>query len=225
MVQRLGSPPHTRGKGVRISASCSSNGITPAHAGKRDPGLGTAPAAWDHPRTRGEKWTQTSARGTAQRDHPRTRGEKAHYFLPPFLVVGSPPHTRGKVHDELHVGGQIGDHPRTRGEKYGDPIRYGRPLGSPPHTRGKDTGEGGKVGGLGITPAHAGKSWTYAPLPSFFGDPPRTRGEKRGDLHRDADAPGSPPHTRGKVLVELDDGIFHRITPAHAGKRLNGSRF
>ena len=34
-LQRLGSPPHMRGKGARLTDHGNGNGITPACAGKR----------------------------------------------------------------------------------------------------------------------------------------------------------------------------------------------
>ena len=72
-----GSPPHMRGK-VRILISCdNSQGITPAHAGKREAHAGSA---------------------GGRRDHPRTCGEKQLLLLLLKLRVGSPPHMRGKAH-------------------------------------------------------------------------------------------------------------------------------
>ena len=74
--QKLGSPPHMRGKvGVcrLVDGIC---GITPAHAGKRAIRTAKWKANEDHPRTCGEKSTQTEAKKIAR---------------------GSPPHMRGKV--------------------------------------------------------------------------------------------------------------------------------
>ena len=70
-----GSPPHTRGKvwmAVYIRLKWR---ITPAHAGKRNFIRGCI---------------------SIERDHPRTRGEKICVNFPPSLLMGSPPHTRGK---------------------------------------------------------------------------------------------------------------------------------
>ena len=71
----LGSPPRMRGK---VRAQCVQRdcvGITPAYAGKRD----LFPAG-----------------KTAPRDHPRVCGEKAQRARGLNLILGSPPHVRGK---------------------------------------------------------------------------------------------------------------------------------
>ena len=111
-------------------------GITPAHAGKSG---------------------KHSQRGVAGEDHPRTRGEKASSHDPRTGIIGSPPHTRGKVTKEggkymdnritpAHAGKsykpygaklKLRDHPRTRGEKLRLYLILTSLLGSPPHTRGK----------------------------------------------------------------------------------------
>ena len=111
-----GSPPHMRGKVNLAVCSCRQRRITPAHAGK-------SPRALRRPGGR--------------RDHPRTCGEKALLFLGLPLMLGSPPHMRGKVALKglLHITSGItpahagkrtwtrfsailsGDHPRTCGEK------------------------------------------------------------------------------------------------------------
>ena len=50
-----GSPPRMRGKGGILPRRMSSQGITPAHAGKRAARVALACPAWDHPRACGEK--------------------------------------------------------------------------------------------------------------------------------------------------------------------------
>ena len=179
-------------------------GITPAHAGK-SLDFGTA--------------------GQAAQDHPRTRGEKAFFSVEKSTLPGSPPHTRGKgitakttrttkritpAHAGKRGRGWLpvawkGDHPRTRGEKYDGVWREHR--------------------GTGITPAHAGKRPCCRRSCCRRRDHPRTRGEKEDEPKTDAPEEGSPPHTRGKVIRGQLGGVSHGITPAHAGKRLNGSRF
>ena len=111
-----GSPPHTRGKALMWRAWSLMGRITPAHAGKS---------------------TSTAAPEIPARDHPRTRGEKPCWFRVAFVLIGSPPHTRGKGKLQIpefplygitpaHAGKRaksqriprhIEDHPRTRGEK------------------------------------------------------------------------------------------------------------
>ena len=164
-------------KGITRLLGRGSVRITPARAGKR-------PAA-------------TSSR-MPNRDHPRTRGEKTSWGKWGCRCEGSPPHTRGKgkVHrggDGLvgitpaHAGKRLhpygpyawpGDHPRTRGEKL-VPLALGLGFqGSPPHTRGKGQSAGQAVLVVGITPAHAGKSYeTLAGRVPTKGSPPHTRGK------------------------------------------------
>ena len=93
-------------------------------------------------------------------------------------MLGSPPHTRGKVGDaisgflELRItpayAGKscakvyfycwVEDHPRIRGEKWLEGFSTFSIYGSPPHTRGKEMISGLYERDLGITPAYAGKS-------------------------------------------------------------------
>ena len=86
--------------------------------------------------------------------------------------------------------------------------------------RGKVSCKHGYRNMAGITPAHAGKSFT-GPTLTFVGkDHPRPCGEKAN--RRDAHAPrrGSPPPMRGKGACAPEWSPSARITPAHAGKRL-----
>ena len=53
--QHSGSPPHTRGKVCCTRCRASSQGITPAHAGKSTALALVLVMIEDHPRTRGEK--------------------------------------------------------------------------------------------------------------------------------------------------------------------------
>ena len=131
-----GSPPHTRGKGGDVLGVVFDLGITPAYAGKRVRQRGISEDVWDHPRIRGEK-------------------EELPFRTP--SSIGSPPHTRGKVHwiprsisrrriTPAYAGKSQDcrvcckgseDHPRIRGEKLGRILKKVKNGGSPPHTRGK----------------------------------------------------------------------------------------
>ena len=75
-AQKLGSPPHMRGKGFVTAGKSPPLGITPAHAGKRESLSRCSSCTWDHPRTCGEKYVSYAA---------------------DFWLMGSPPHMRGKV--------------------------------------------------------------------------------------------------------------------------------
>ena len=193
-------------------------GITPAHAGKRNIASVKLNEAWDH---------------------PRTCGEKMGVGCPEYILLGSPPHMRGKVHflrrqdrragiTPAHAGKSgpgdsrvldLRDHPRTCGEKSNTVSPGALYRGSPPHMRGKD-----RMGTIltvtpGITPAHAGKSIRRYFSNVLAGDHPRTCGEKRNTCYHLLLITGSPPHMRGKVLNFDCVAPAHGITPAHAGKR------
>ena len=166
-----------RGKEKGTSASVSGSGITPAHAGKS-------------PQTRHQCETP--------RDHPRTCGEKSLNKLPKLLILGSPPHMRGKAPNAdssasgsgitpAHAGkrplrtqlqGNFRDHPRTCGEKQCAPCPRACLVGSPPHMRGKAPNADSSASGSGITPAHAGKRILSSISFPSIGDHPRTCGEK-----------------------------------------------
>ena len=106
-----------------------------------------------------------------------------------------------------------------RGEKPFKISKHKYVQGSPPHARGKEvhTFNGFRV--AGITPACAGKRTSRAPMWPAMRDHPRMRGEKVAEQILAMDAPGSPPHARGKATVYLWQRDPLRITPACAGKR------
>ena len=131
-----GSPPRGRGKGFRRHRHEPGYGITPAWAGKREPGV---LMVWQF------------------QDHPRVGGEK---ILEPSMGVGnfgSPPHGRGKVvRSGVHrccrgitpawAGKRCSsgrccmrqrDHPRVGGEKTENITPSIYEQGSPPRRRGK----------------------------------------------------------------------------------------
>ena len=157
---------------------------------------------------------------------------------------GSPPHTRGKVilNSSFRISARITpahagksctstiqrytgrDHPRTRGEKLRQEDLAAQIQGSPPHTRGKVPDMLFPVMLRRITPAHAGKSFSCIVFPPFIRDHPRTRGEKRNLQADFATGKGSPPHTRGKGTMTINEFAAEGITPAHAGKSALHSR-
>ena len=75
-IQKLGSPPHLRGKQFVSDFPDVSYGITPAPAGK----------------------TLSAFFSTIEvTDHPRTCGENNVSFTRHYTTFGSPPHLRGKL--------------------------------------------------------------------------------------------------------------------------------
>ena len=219
-----GSPPHTRGKVRHLSHIPQLVGITPAHAGKSP---WTAPKRQrngDHPRTRGEKHFLGVSQCHNQGSPPHTRG-KGPCLLPHGLSVGITPARAGKSLGIATLSRCPRDHPRTRGEKVPVANPFSRQRGSPPHTRGKEPVPLRHDRLSGITPAHAGKSTVSREATLVVRDHPRTRGEKVSAAIMRAISRGSPPHTRGKAGDPRGFAAEKGITPAHAGKRLNGSRF
>ena len=131
--------------------------ITPAHAGKTDPGI-------------------LSVR--VLRDHPRACGENKMCPAPCLLHAGSPPRMRGKLLSNAcgslparitpaHAGKTRGcaefrqsgwDHPRACGENCVRLLVSLIQTGSPPRMRGKRINIHSSRLKPGITPAHAGKT-------------------------------------------------------------------
>ena len=194
----VGSPPRMRGKVWPMSTPLSPVRITPAYAGKRTPYIPMS---------------------STPRDHPRTCGEKIEYTGIHRVVLGSPPHMRGKV--ALLGEGQV---------KLGITLAYARKSetaaghsiagsGSPLRMRGKDICTMDDESGEGITPAYAGKSCPFLWFRRRYKDHPRICGEKRFLRPSLVFYGGSPPHMRGKVADLLDKWDVSRITPAYAGKR------
>ena len=92
--------------------------------------------------------------------------------------------------------------------------------GSPPHGRGKAASFIGGTWERRITPAWAGKNPWRSVSYRCCGDHPRMGGEK-GEYDTDSDNDtGSPPHGRGKGVVNGRAGLLVGITPAWAGKSM-----
>ena len=114
------------------------------------------------------------------------------------------------------------DHPRLRGEKKYGNGRQRKKAGSPPLTRGKGSCIFFLLHYVGITPAYAGKRNARKYIVRLRKDHPRLRGEKTIVCKIDKSGEGSPPLTRGKDYFHPGDKISQRITPAYAGKSLDG---
>ena len=70
-----GSPPRVRGKGLLYVYSATSNGITPACAGKRELSCLNVATQWDHPRVCGEKAFFSGKFDETKGSPPRVRGK------------------------------------------------------------------------------------------------------------------------------------------------------
>ena len=131
--------------------------LIPAHAGK------TAPRCppWDptgaHPRSRGEN-LGVSGEGFAEAgSSPLTRGKLCVQRRAESLLGLIPAHA-GKTKARLETAVRMGAHPRSRGENFAPAFCRATKGGSSPLTRGKRDHERLQALGLGLIPAHAGKT-------------------------------------------------------------------
>ena len=172
-----GSPPHMRGKVDGKAVKLTGDGITP--------------------RTCGEKLFSMVIRIWPLGSPPHMRG-KVGECLGSHLRLGITPAHAGKSQEREKASSVKRDHPRTCGEKNNAITGRVLDVGSPPHMRGKDKLTHFVACSVGITPAHAGKSWPGSSLSPASGDHPRTCGEKREGERGSIRGQGSPPHMRGK---------------------------
>ena len=93
-------------------------------------------------------------------------------------VLGITPAYAGKSRSDRCRNRGTEDHPRLCGEKVLHILLRNRQSGSPPPMRGKVLNSEVSLRCYGITPAYAGKSFTWVPLPFFAEDHPRLCGEK-----------------------------------------------
>ena len=151
--------------------------------------------------------------------------------------MGSPPHTRGIHYYFTPTGASFGitpayagntclcasarsplwDHPRIRGEYEGESTIYPLTGGSPPHTRGIPSVFIVDTPQYGITPAYAGNTPTGRSMPDPHRDHPRIRGEYLVSRLDQLVQWGSPPHTRGILVICVVCPETVGITPAYAG--------
>ena len=93
-------------------------------------------------------------------------------------------------------------------------------MGSFPLTRGKPVERDGGGRGVGLIPAHAGKT----PSRRSRTDPPRAHPRSRGEnivsLGLVGERSGSSPLTRGKLSAATRRVLDRGLIPAHAGKTL-----
>ena len=157
----------------------------------------------DHPRVCGEEYQRGGLDAAQKGSPPRMRGREGQ----PGRVergTGITPAYAGKSRPAVIIAGHFRDHPRVCGEEL---------------VRGTQ-----QALQCRITPAYAGKSFRSARTSGFRADHPRACGEEWGGVLKEAARKGSPPRMRGRAG---QSGAARRrggITPAHAGKRISGSR-
>lgn len=120
-----------------------------------------------------------------------------HFPLRPWFFFVSPAYA-GKSPAAAYACPGTQDHPRVCGEKLYTPCVIAPSVGSPPRMRGKVLPDRGRVLGVGITPACAGKSRIRPRTAAAFGDHPRVCGEKQVKVVEYHNKRGSPPRMRGK---------------------------
>ena len=177
-LDRMGSPPRMRGKGVVVQILHSLYGITPAYAGKRDSGRLSAGRGRDHPRVCGEKSLCCMRWPTRRGSPPRMRG-KAGPNSAHNMASGITPAYAGKSHRIFRCGHADKDHPRVCGEKQTPRSTGSAKPGSPPRMRGKVAQHPGEGFPMGITPAYAGKRLCLDLRHPAIRDHPRVCGEKQ----------------------------------------------
>ena len=153
------------------------------------------------------------------KDHPRVCGGKESAGLSRRKMRGITPACAGKRSTRWKGLIRWQDHPRVCGEKVLLGSYNRSPQGSPPRARGKALPDRGHPLSRGITPAYAGKSLQHLNIVVRLRDHPRVRGEKTVHLKTCLKQTGSPPRTRGKVIISRSFRVSCRITPAYAGKR------
>ena len=178
-------------------AICTVDRITPAHAGKTPNRSARNPDRGDHPRACGENLQGTVLFQLDKGSPPRMRG-KLRSPTVPTSVLGITPAHAGKTLEATDVAVRSGDHPRACGENGRDYCRYSRAVGSPPRMRGKQAINQMLAAHLGITPAHAGKTFVFVMALSYRRDHPRACGENYAVIQLAIGKLGSPPRMRGK---------------------------
>ena len=151
-------------------------GLIPAHAGKTPHLDSRRPVPRAHPRSRGENVDLSRDRRRTPGSSPLTRG-KRRSPVHRDLRVGLIPAHAGKTLGRRPTTQARRAHPRSRGENRARPGCPSTGAGSSPLTRGKHPDDGADRGGLGLIPAHAGKTATRRRTKSPQRAHPRSRGE------------------------------------------------
>ena len=153
----MGSSPLTRGKRGTLRRGDNSSGLIPAHAGKTKISCSITWTRRAHPRSRGENNGQPGQKIVLRGSSPLTRGKPKTATFPPSVSWLIPAHA-GKTMRPAATRLTPRAHPRSRGENPLVETIQSCESGSSPLTRGKR--DGGPAGGrgLGLIPAHAGKT-------------------------------------------------------------------
>ena len=152
-----GSSPLTRGKRMCPSWITTRAGLIPAHAGKTPPRRTRLRSGTAHPRSRGENPSAQANGSVLSGSSPLTRG-KHWYRLDQHRSLRLIPAHAGKTASSVLHLGEYWAHPRSRGENDLNGVEVAALAGSSPLTRGKLLWGVRGQHGVGLIPAHAGKT-------------------------------------------------------------------
>ena len=149
-------------------------------------------------------WARAIWPDSRHRVQPRTRREHFAKVLWMGTMKGSAPHVRGSRSLDAAGGAQGGISPAHAGSTphtLGSRVCIG--TGSAPHVREAHVRHVLQGRQDGISPARAGSTAPSTATPDTGRDQPRTRGE-HGAINGDTGhGPGSAPHARGALEVNL----------------------
>ena len=147
---------------------------------------------------------------------PPTRGTRIPLFKA-IVAQGITPAYAGNTRPNVKPKLCYKDHPRLRGEHLVPDILALSVTGSPPPTRGTHRLTSNFAPSSRITPAYAGNTCGRTFIATYKRDHPRLRGEHFLYVLPSSRYPGSPPPTRGTLLLLTLPYLPFRITPAYAG--------
>ena len=212
-----GSSPRVRGKRHHHTERKRTNGLIPACAGKTPAVTWGEAQARAHPRVCGENSRcRAAVTGTAG-SSPRVRGKPLRRRVV-GRRVGLIPACAGKTACGRTPAGVTGAHPRVCGENSSPRSSRLADSGSSPRVRGKPPLRPPDVGGVGLIPACAGKTASWASPGRGSRAHPRVCGENEYLLMLTSSHGGSSPRVRGKPPLTPSTGSGRGLIPACAGK-------
>ena len=152
-----GSSPLTRGKLGDRKPARGARRLIPAHAGKTAQATADRHVSWAHPRSRGENIDGQRETAEEWGSSPLTRGKRPRGQRQLRRERLIPAHA-GKTSSPTSATCWSRAHPRSRGENRYTATYQVTAKGSSPLTRGKPRRLPRDLRGLGLIPAHAGKT-------------------------------------------------------------------
>ena len=171
---------------------------------------------WDHPRSRGEYYGESSSDFRLNGSSPLSRGIRSHHRSR-TPCAGIIPALAGNTGDRSMITVQGGDHPRSRGEYLTALVNDKTLQGSSPLSRGILPCVEFRHGHERIIPALAGNTGRNRAVPRPGPDHPRSRGEYGASRPAVIRRVGSSPLSRGIRGRAVAAGRLPGIIPALAG--------